>query len=298
MHMHYPSKQTIIISFVCLAAIAGMAIYVDRKSPIQSEPTKTQLSVFAKAQDMFDNSPISTSTDWKKAFLETGTSSASFKTPIKVTPKATDDALTATDKFGRGLFSQYVSLKQVGLNTDSAVVSSTISSLLAQSAASGDKPREYTSSDININPDTSVAALKQYGNITGSLFITNAPIKDDATLALAGMQNKDPNYKEELGANIVKYKVVLARLLAIPVPRSVRSYHLNLVNGASQMIYIASALQVSETDPMRAMSGLKMYSTAFPLVIQNMAMIRNALGSSGITYLPTEGGSFYKITIQ
>lgn len=296
--MHYPSKQTIIIFFVCLAAIAGMAIYVDRNSPTKPETTNTQPSVFAKAQDMFENSPIGTSTEWKKAFLETGASSTSFKTPVKVAPVNTDDTLTATNKFGRGLFSQYVSLKQVGLMNDPTIVSSTISSLLAQSYSNSDMPKEYSLSDIHINPDTSVEALKQYGNVTGTLFATNAPLKDDATLALAGMQKKDPNYKEELDANIVKYKTVLARLLTILVPKSVSSYHLNIINGTSQMIYIASALQVSESDPMRAMGGLKMYGTAFPLVIQNMTMLRNALGVSGITYLPNEGGSFYKLIIQ
>jgi hypothetical protein len=296
--MHYPSKQTIIIIVVCIVAIAGMAIYVEGRAPQNQETPADQPSIFARAQDEFASTTMSTSTDWKSAFLEMATSSNSFKTPAKVVTATSTEDLTATDKFGRGLFSQYVSLKQVGLNTNSDIVSSTISSLIAQSDVGMDKPRQYTSSDLKISNDTSVAALKAYGNTVGLLLKTQSPVTDDATLALAGIQGKDPSYVAELGDNIAKYKIILATLLNTPTPQSVSQYHLALINGASYMIFISSALAGAEKDPLSAISALKLYSTAFPLILQNLVNVRLALASAGISYNANEGGSFFNPKTQ
>ena len=299
MHMHYPSKQTIIIFVVCIVAIAGMVIYVGGKAPQKQDVNIDQPSVFARAQNEFASTTVSTSTDWKSAFLDTSTSSKAFKTPAKiVATSTTDENLTATDKFGRGLFSQYVTLKQVGLDSNPEIVSSTIASLLAQTDAEDDKPKEYGMSNIQVNNDQSATALKQYGNTIGLLFKNYSPSKDDASLALAGMQGTDPAFVDELGANIVKYKVILSTLLNTSVPQSVSSFHLALVNDASAMIFIASAMQVSKTDPLRAIGGLKLYSSTFPSILQNMLSIRNALGYSGIVYAASDGGSFFKLPTQ
>jgi hypothetical protein len=191
-----------------------------------------------------------------------------------------------------------VNLKQVGLLNDPAIVSSTISSLLAQTESGMNKPKEYILNDISINPDKSVAALKQYGNVVGMLLKTYSPATDDATLALAGLQKKNPTYKEEIGANLAKYKIILVQLLTISVPQNVSSYHLNLVNGASDMIFISSALQSSETDPIRAVGALKLYSTAYPLILENVLLLRNILASTKITYANSDGGSFFKLPTQ
>ena len=297
--MHYPNKQTIIIFIVCIAAIIGIVIYVEGKIPKTPVANADQPSIFARAQDEFNDTSLSTSTDWQKAFLDTATTSKSFKTPTKsaATGSSTEN-LTDTDKFGRGLFSQYVSLKQVGLNNDPAIVSSTISSLLAQTDLMSDKPKEYSMNDIRVSSDTSVTALKAYGNAVGSLLKANTPAKDDATIALAGIQGKDPTYTQELGDNIVKYKVILSTLLSTPVPPSVSPYHLALVNGASYMVFISSALQSAEKDPLHALAGLKMYSTAFPLILENLVNVRLALASAGITYNASEGGSFFNPKTQ
>lgn len=296
--MHYPSKQTVIIFVVCAIALVGTVIYVGKQAPKKAGTNIDQHSIFTRAQDEFASTTISTSTDWKSAFLEAGSSSNSFKLPKKSTTASTTSGLTATENFGRGLFAQYVSLKQVGLNSNTDVVSSTISSLIAQSSATGDQPREYSLSDITISSDKSNANLKTYGNIVGQLLKTYSPIRDDATIALAGMQGTDPKYVEELAANTVKYKVILATLINTPAPQSVSQYHLALVNGASYMIFISTALQASQTDPLRALNGLKLYSTAYPLILQNMIAIRAILGLAGITYNASEGGSFFNLKTQ
>ena len=296
--MHYPSKQTIIIFVVCIAALAGTVIYVGKQAPKKTETNIDQHSIFARAQDEFASTTIGTTTDWKSAFIEAGTSSASFKLPKKSVATATTSNLTATENFGRGLFAQYVSLKQVGLNSNTDIVSSTISSLIAQSDATGNQPREYSLSDIIVSSDKSTSALKTYGNTVGQLLKTYSPARDDATIALAGMQGTDSKYVEELGANIVKYKMILTTLLNTSAPQSVSQYHLALVNGASYMIFISSALQASQTDPFRALNGLKLYSTAYPLILQNMIAVRATLGLAGITYSASEGGSFFNLKTQ
>jgi hypothetical protein len=143
-----------------------------------------------------------------------------------------------------------------------------------------------------------VAALKAYGNTVGLLLKTQSPVTDDATLALAGIQGKDPSYVAELGDNIAKYKIILATLLNTPTPQSVSQYHLALINGASYMIFISSALAGAEKDPLSAISALKLYSTAFPLILQNLVNVRLALASAGISYNANEGGSFFNPKTQ
>ena len=288
----YPHKQTVIIFLVCFIFVSAMVRY--SRGPNTSNTQYGQGNVAVAPASIDGIATTTTPSDWQKQFFGTATTSiklsAKNNTPIAKIP------LTITNEVGRNVFTQYANLKQSGLIKDSAMVNSAMSGVITQAFSDSDKARTYLMSDIIVIQDNSVAKLREYGNSIGKLFQSYAPTQDDAALALAGMQGKDPAYKEKIGANITRYNAILTNLLKIPTPASISKYHLQFVNDASNMIFIASSFQVSESDPLRAINGLKMYSTQFPLILKNIAYIKNAIASAGISYNEGEGGDFFKIT--
>jgi len=290
----YPQKQTLVISLVCIVAVAAVAIYAHGQAFTGQETGDRSMSVSAQNNHTQPYSGlISTSTDWKKNFFGNVATGSSFSTTKSGVSTSPEEKLTATDRLSRDVFTQVMNLNQTGLINNNAVVSNTVSGLLAKNYSSSDEPRTYAMTDILINPDNSISALKAYGNGVGSVLETYGPKQDNATLALAGIQGKDPAYGKELQANADDYHAILTRLLAIPAPQSVSAYHLGIVNGASYMMYIASALSVAGTDAMRSMEALGMYQTAFSDGLQNLLMIRHALATAGIIYGTGEGGIFF-----
>jgi len=287
-----PRRQTIVILIVCVVAVAGTWWYTSDHSAVteQKKAEQARPSVFAVARQDVSGTAL-TSSDWKKAFIES-TSSVAYKPGAAGSAAGTPENLTATQKFSQDFFTQYVNMKQLGLSGDSGVVSSTVSTLLAQDYSSpSDQPRQYSDTDIHMGSSDDTAALRAYGNALGALMQNYAPTNDDASLALAGLRHEDPNYVQELAANVTNYKIILAKLLAMPVPPSLAEYHLGLVNGASDMISIASAFQASETDPMRAISALSSYQNAYQLVLSNILYVDKAFIDAGISYGPGESGS-------
>jgi hypothetical protein len=285
----YPHKQTVIIFIVCVTVV-GIVIWNSH-----SQSKEQDINITEKPLNN-TNIPVTSrvSTDWQKQFFDS--TNNSVKLSAKKIDTTSEAPLSMTSEFGRNLFTQYVNLKQTGLTSDTDIVNSTISGVINQAFAESDEPKTYTVSDIITNEDNSAATLKEYGNNIGMLFLKYAPTQDDATLALAGMQGKDPSYKEKINTNINKYKIILSNILKIPAPKIVKDYHLTLSNGMSNMIFIASSLQTSETDPLKAINALKLYSTVYPSILDSIAHIKIALGSIGITYNEGEGGSFFKLT--
>jgi len=285
----YLHKQTAFILVVCCIAVLGAFFYTYRQSPSAPEQTP---SVFAR----YDGSDqdTSTSTDWKKMFFDTTTSSTSFSTS-KSSGSALSEKLTATDQFSRDVFAQFALLHQAGLTNNKTVVSSTLATLLSKDYTSDNQPKTYSLSDVIVNPNNDIPTLKAYGNTLGLLLKAYTPKKDDASIALAGIQGKDPNASQELLSHASDYQTVLKNLLKMSVPKNVVSAHVGLENGASQMIYIATALASTQKDPILAISGLKMYQSAFTTVADNLLLIKATLISAGIHYLDTEGGSYFNI---
>lgn len=288
----YPHKQTVIIFLVCFIFVSAMVWY--SRGPNAPETQYGQRGVAVAPASIDEIATTTTPSDWQKQFF--GAATTSIKLSAKNNTPTAKTPLTITNEVGRNVFTQYANLKQSGLIKDSAIVNSAMSGVITQAFSNSEKPKVYSMKDIVVSQNGSVAKLKEYGNAVGAVFQTYAPTQDDAALALAGMQEKDPAYKEKIGANIVRYQAMLTRFLSIPAPVSISKYHLQLINDASSMVFIAGALQVSKTDPVRAINGLKMYSTQYPLIMKNVASIMNTIALAGITYTDGEGGDFFKIT--
>jgi hypothetical protein len=290
----HPQKQTMLIFIVCLLAVVATAIYAFGNTSTKQKQKDQEAPLISTETQNNKNTTTSTSTDWQKSFLQGNPSNNVLKsTPTSDKTIKTEENLTATQLFGRDLFTQYINLKQIGLNNDSSVVSSTIASLLAQDYSGQDKPKTYTTGDIKTNRNNDITALRQYGNSIGTLIKTYAPTQEDASLALEGMQKKNPKYVEELAGNEKKYRAILAGLLKIPVPTDLATYHIGLINGISNMIYVNISFQKQETDPMQAINALETYETAYGLITQNILSIKMALASANITYNDFEGGSIF-----
>jgi hypothetical protein len=286
-------KQTIIIGAVCALFVGGMfyMTYGNSDKPI---PPEDQVSIFAR----YDSSTSTPTADWKKQFFaETGSSTIVVKNSSN-DQTTSNEELTATDRLGRDFLTQYAMLHQAGLANNNAVVSSTVANLLNQDYLTENLYKEYSEKDVRLSSVSDDASLRVYGNKVGLLLKAYSPEKDDAVIALEGMQGKNDDASTILKKHAADYQTVLNNLLAMSVPISMAKPHIGLVNGASQMVYIATSLSGAKTDPLQAITSLKTYESAFKLISMSIIYIKSNLAEKNISYTETEGGSYFNITPQ
>ena len=170
-----------------------------------------------------------------------------------------------------------------------------MASILTNDYGATDKIKVYSINNVIITANDNTDALRNYGNALGLLLKAYTPKIDDASIALAGIQGKNPNAAHELKDHATSYQIILNNLIKMPVPQSVSTAHLALENGASNMIYIANSLSAAQNDPVLAINGLKLYKDTFTSISNSLVYIKATMFKANIHYLETEGGSYFNL---
>jgi len=281
----YPSKQTLVILVVCVIAVGAAWLYVDA----QSGASKSAPAPTITADDSASVSlQISTSTDWRKQFIDTSSSSSvTGSTSSKASTGSSDENLTLTDQFGREVFEKYTELKQAGLASNPSVVQATGNELANSSVFTSMAPQTYAAKDIKIIPNVDAASVRQYINLVAVIFST-APTSNEAEIALGSLNSGDTSGLKQIDPNIASYTQIIASLRALPVPQSLVSAHLNIVNGFSTALFSSQNLRVSDVDPVRGIIGIRTYLAAADIIHTGVEALRDAVVSLNISYSPTE----------
>jgi hypothetical protein len=290
----YPHRQTIIIFIVCCVLVAGTVVYTRIQQPpeFHSQTVMEPLGIGLATSSV--TITTSTSTDWKKLFFNENSSAFSLST--KKTASSSDaGALSPTEQLGRDAFIEFAFLHKAGLADNASVVSSTVATIVAKDFSSISKPDMYTADSVILAPTDDAASLKAYGNELGQLLKAYAPAQSSISIAFDGWQGNDSTYMDELKSNAADYQNILNGLLSMPVPESLASHHLGLINGINYTHYVTTSLMLIKSDPVDALAGIQSYQTAFSLVVDNLVPIRKSLKDAGITYDPSEPGSYLNI---
>jgi len=141
--------------------------------------------------------------------------------------------------------------------------------------------------DIVLNDDTSQAAIKAYANQMASIALdytipVGAP--NELEILKQALDTGNAETLNQLEPYIDGYERILARSLAVPVPRTYSKEHLDLVNVYQAILNDIIAMRGSYDDPLNALIRIKRYQEdASTLSIAVLNLYQRAL-SDGIRF--------------
>jgi hypothetical protein len=158
----------------------------------------------------------------------------------------------------------------------------------------------YTKNDIILANDNSAETIRKYGNDMAGIFITQGNKKSEESyllIAKRALEKNDPKELEKIDADISFYKNVIKDSLALAVPSSAVSVHLNIINSYAEMLTLIQGFQASFDN---LPSAIAAYSRLEKSAIRFMNSYKDAADffmEKEVTFaLGEKGGLFMGIT--
>ena len=301
MAKNYPRKQTVIIFIVCVIAVIEFVAYVNKNNPqITNDSDNQNLAIksdiLANAVGGQNSNKIADN-DWQKQFLS-GNKNTNINTNIKFNAPAqakTSESkpLTMTDQIGRDLFTQYWQIHQAGLDSDQSVMDS-VSSRFADQVAAVATPVAYSSADVKATTDLNSSSVVNYAKNLMSV-LKNIPTSDAASIANDALNNKNGVTLSQIDPLIETYESIIAAMKNIPVPQGFVTYHVNLLNGISTVLFNAEALRKTDVDPIRGLAAISIYIQGMEQISNSLANLQSAFTASGIVFADSISQNMLKI---
>ncbi len=178
-----------------------------------------------------------------------------------ITDSSTSSASTnQTDILSKQVFSNFMVLRQSG-NLNDTSIQSLADQLSSQIIASRQANKIYTVADLRVTSNATETELKNYGNeffllrikyqnaFIGAIIAPDSPLIDTT--------DAGPINTYALLGNL--YAWITADLLKMTVPDKLVSLHLEILNNYSGSAYGLKQFGQLETDPIAALSGLRLY---------------------------------------
>jgi hypothetical protein len=286
MSKSYPNRQTLIIALICLGAVSATLMYI-RPELLSQKSTWKSVEIAPTAIVSTDsNFTELAESEWKKAFNVTSPT-------LSETAKDSDKPLTLTDQLSRDFFTKYVELRQNSLSEDQKSVETAMNQTLSSAVSSAPKPKIYSLSNILISNLYDKNSLRAYGNNIGTIFAKSGPREDPTNITSEALEKDDMTILEELKPIITSYDKMTKSVLATSVPRPLASYHLELVNSLSGMLYVSEGLKLISTDPIQGMLALNQYVIARESMGRSLVNINDYLNKNEVYFSTTEPGIIF-----
>lgn len=289
----YPHKQTILIALICILAVGGTLLYVqDKKSKVFA--INRQINQVQDEIYNTDTIEISTSTDWKKQFFvepPVNTDKARLKAETK--PSA---PLTATEKFGKDFFEQFMILKQNNLTENSEAVNNFVTKTTGELVASSPQAKTYSLVDTLVSPNTDNVSIRNYANTVGSILSKHMVPGDAALIATQALQANNEKMIKKIDPLIKAYSNILKDLLLVRVPKPYSQLHLNLINAVSAMHFGSVGMTKVFSDPIQSLAALATYENTVGNLRDSLLAYKYEFSLSNIEFSASEpAGVFYII---
>ncbi len=283
MKKYLPSKKFIylIVSFIVVGGIAflvfnvlfsknSLVSYINKKN--KGEIGVDKLSALKLVAQDTDGDGVP---DWKETLWGTDPNKkatfdqvsdlkyiANKSKELNLTPTGDDTNISETDKFAREFFATYVAMKSSGQDVASI---NNFSSALGQKIASPTIVDQYAQKDIVIDSNTGPGENKKYYTLVKKLFDTyrTSGMGDELSIiniGLAASSKMDgATFTQKLNSIATSYKNFASDLIKIPVPESLASNLLLVVNGSNNTGESIEGMSEISTDPIVGLSGLSQY---------------------------------------
>ncbi len=242
------------------------------------------------------SAPINTTTstadsDWQKVLVGTGVAGSAQKNSLSAgAVSAHSQSLTATDKLGEALFSQYTQLESSGLATDPTSIDNAVSNTLANQTIFT-KPKTYTAADISITAANTPDALRIYANDVATVLQSHDSNEgSEVQLAQEAIQQSDPSILAQIDPVISNYQAIIQALLGISVPPTMIKEHIDLLNSVSMMLSSAQLLRHSDADAVGGIQAIVQDKASLQGLVVSIDEIGNVLKSSHVQFTSVDVG--------
>lgn len=292
---YLPSTQFSLIA-ISLFLSAGLVFAAEH---INKPPTS---SIFSANTTTAGNIPAAAG-DWK-ASLASVQENSGISLPDAPDQNTVEALLQAaqtnnlTDSVSRSLFVNLVNAKGQGLGSDIPTQDQIITQALSQVPASvGTKI--YTAEDFTLT-DNSPASLRAYGNAVMSVFIDNSNNEYAKTLVIIdAVTTKNDGAQLELLKPIQKtYKTIAGELVAVPVPKMLEPFHLQLVNDFENIATTYDKFEALVGDPLNGIAAIQQYRALTQDAGQMFINIAQNFDKNDIIFSKDELGAAWAILLQ
>jgi len=199
---------------------------------------------------------------------------------------SSNENLSETDKFAQQFFASLAALKQSG-QFDADTIKN-MSTTLGENIANPMLIDAYSEQDIKINSDDSLISQENYYLKAGNLFETyrNKGVGDEleatSAIAASGSSASSPEMVTKLNTIASAYQEYAKKMVAIAVPKSLSSYHLDIINSSNNTGIAVKNMAKITDDPIIGFSGVAQYQKYSNELIKAVEDLEAILTSSGI----------------
>ena len=287
----YPRLNTVGIALGCALVVTGFMAYVrwGTSTTAQVQNT-TSLSANVPLESNTQHLVLDDSVDWKKGILAVASSShATITSPSQ--------PLTLTDALGRDFFGKYLQLRQQNLSGNSSAVGDSVDSTIEDVVRQASVPTTYSGKDIIVTTTDTTSSVHTYGNTVALAFMNFAPRANPLEIVTDALEHEDMDSLVAIDPIITSYKKLIQALVATPVPATLASTHLDLINAVSSLNFITQQLRNVSVDPMQSMIALGTYADAEKSLRSSLLDIKSYFETHNVAFGTTEPGiTFATIT--
>ncbi|MBX4209600.1 hypothetical protein KW799_02840 [Candidatus Parcubacteria bacterium] len=196
---------------------------------------------------------------------------------------------TATDRLSQEIFREYIAAKKSGQEVTSDISSRIAESVLAQDYS--EKKPLYSAINMKISGDSSVIALKSYGNALGSI-LSAPPAATNNELVIFQRLSSEPvdGFKADLLAIKKRYAAMEAKLLALPVPAELATAQADMANAIGIFIESVDGALSIDADPIGALGKIARYDDGIAYFERSIQAIRADLKKRNVSFAAQESG--------
>ncbi|MBU1292483.1 thrombospondin type 3 repeat-containing protein [Patescibacteria group bacterium] len=197
-----------------------------------------------------------------------------------------------TDRFAQALFKQYISTRgqaapdteEIALFVEEGVVE------LTKTSATPDK---YAASSVKVSALTGAAALRAYAAQTEAVFAEHTVAADKNELSyFADAVRDDKAALAKISEISGAYKNIANGLMQLSVPPEAKLAHLRIANSLVHMSEVSADMASMESDPLRALLGIGLYSNYAESMAAAFSALNNVFASAGVSLTEGEPGYY------
>lgn len=214
------------------------------------------------------------------------------KIPIDTkTVKELNDPNNLTSSFSKNLYLASASFEKQGI-TDPDQQQSAINKLI-QNEANKIAVTKFSYKDIIVANTESKDTFKAYGNAIAPILentITRKSAADDLSAMKEYSETKNASALSTLSINKKSIDASLIKLLAIPVPPSLVSYHILLLERLAAYRDVLDNLSTAATDPIRAVIMIDSFPSKLQLVFNLYPKFSSFFDTNNIVFTSKDAG--------
>ncbi len=297
------SSRNVFLIVVAVLLIGGAFAFAEYRNQQASSIYKSNQLV---ASATIESAEIDTDNDGLKDWEEilVGSDPKDEKSKVAITSNAPTsgdvtkkaEPLSQTDLISRDFFARYLEMRQLGSAGDAfsqaEAAQKTVGNIVLPT------PKLYVLGDITTKADNSKEAIKQYGNDVASIFQKYAvKSRNEAVIAKEALETENDEILKEIDPIIASYKNITDALVKLPIPNSISTIHLDLVNAMNSAVFVSQSLRNSSTDPIAGVQGVNLYLVVDRQIKQSTVALVSYFSYLGITFSPTEPGYLFRSQI-